>query len=75
VALSRGAWGKKNCYNKNKRKLETAAGAITLIELSDKKPDKPGETQREGFDHIEIYPTAGTMRISSNSAKSWVESG
>jgi predicted metalloenzyme YecM len=63
----RGAWlyqevlgGRRIATIRTNESLETAAGAITLIELSDKKPDKPGETQREGFDHIEIYPTAGT---------------
>lgn len=32
--------------------LETTAGAINLLELSDQKPDN---SQNDGFDHIEIY--------------------
>lgn len=37
------------------QKLETIAGDINLVELSDQKPDG---SQTDGFDHIEIYPTA-----------------
>lgn len=34
----------------------TALGPIFLLELSDQKPDG---SQKEGFDHIEIYPISG----------------
>jgi predicted metalloenzyme YecM len=37
--------------------LVTMVGYITLVELSDQKPDKG---QVNGFDHIEIYPIHGT---------------
>lgn len=37
--------------------VETALGPITLLELSDQKPDN---SQTDGFDHIEIYPTQGS---------------
>ena len=40
-----------------KELIETSAGKIGLLELSDQKPDG---SQDEGFDHIEIYPTKGT---------------
>jgi len=33
--------------------IETIAGKINLLELSDQKPDG---SQSEGFDHIEVYP-------------------
>ena len=39
--------------------LETSAGGINLVELSDQKPDG---SQTDGFDHIEIYPTLITYR-------------
>lgn len=35
--------------------IETVLGPILYVELSDQKPDG---SQREGFDHIEAYPTA-----------------
>ena len=38
--------------------LPTTLGDISFLELSDQKPDG---SQVSGFDHIEIYPTAGTM--------------
>lgn len=38
--------------------LETGLGAVSLLELSDQKPDN---SQTSGFDHIEIYPLHGTM--------------
>jgi predicted metalloenzyme YecM len=34
--------------------IETVLGPIHFLELSDQKPDG---SQREGFDHIEAYPT------------------
>ncbi|MDD5700314.1 MAG: VOC family protein [Candidatus Nanoarchaeia archaeon] len=37
--------------------LRTSAGGINLVELSDQKPDG---SQSDGFDHIEIYPSAVT---------------
>lgn len=36
--------------------VETALGPISVLELSDQKPDN---SQTEGFDHIEIFPTVG----------------
>lgn len=41
------------CIRFNKG-IETSLGTITLLELSDQKPDG---SQQEGFDHIEVYPT------------------
>jgi len=38
--------------------VQTALGPIQILELSDQKPDG---SQTSGFDHVEIYPTAGTM--------------
>ncbi len=38
--------------------IETPLGEIWFLELSDQKPDG---SQSSGFDHIEIYPTSGTM--------------
>ena len=38
--------------------IQTALGAIWFLELSDQKPDG---SQTSGFDHIEIYPKAGSM--------------
>ncbi len=38
--------------------ITTALGDISLLELSDQKPDG---SQSSGFDHIEIYPTAGSI--------------
>ena len=38
--------------------IETHLGPITFLELSDQKPDG---SQTSGFDHIEIYPTSGTI--------------
>ncbi len=40
------------------RAISTALGEITTLELSDQKPDG---SQRSGFDHIEIFPTEGTV--------------
>lgn len=38
--------------------IATALGEIWFLELSDQKPDG---SQTSGFDHIEIYPKAGSM--------------
>jgi predicted metalloenzyme YecM len=38
--------------------LATSLGDIWFLELSDQKPDG---SQVSGFDHIEVYPLAGTM--------------
>lgn len=38
--------------------LPTVLGPISFLELSDQKPDS---SQKRGFDHIEIYPTAGSV--------------
>lgn len=35
--------------------IDTVLGKIFYVELSDQKPDN---SQEEGFDHIEVYPTA-----------------
>ncbi len=40
--------------------LETLAGNMSLVELSDQKPDR---SQGEGFDHIEIYPTEPIVNL------------
>ncbi len=37
--------------------LKTALGPISLLELSDQKPDG---SQKDGLEHIEIYPTHGS---------------
>lgn len=42
-------------YIKLKKGVSTVLGVIDFLELSDQKPDG---SQREGFDHIEVYPTA-----------------
>lgn len=39
------------------RSIPSALGDIRVLELSDQKPDG---SQKSGFDHIEIYPVAGT---------------
>ncbi len=38
--------------------LKTALGDVWFLELSDQKPDR---SQASGFDHLEIYPRAGSM--------------
>lgn len=38
--------------------IATALGDIRFLELSDQKPDG---SQTSGFDHVEIYPTSGTV--------------
>lgn len=39
--------------------LVTTLGEIWFLELSDQKPDG---SQVSGFDHLELYPTTGTLR-------------
>ncbi len=38
---------------KLKRGIETSAGILDVLELSDQKPDN---SQKNSFDHVEIYP-------------------
>ena len=38
--------------------MKTSLGPIRFLELSDQKPDG---SQKSEFDHIEIYPTSGSM--------------
>ncbi len=40
-------------YIRLKKGVETELGTIYFLELSDQKPDG---SQKEGFDHIEVYP-------------------
>ena len=40
------------------RPLATKLGDIRFLELSDQKPDG---SQTSGFDHIELFPTSGTL--------------
>ena len=40
-------------YIRFKKGIETVLGTIYFLELSDQKPDG---SQKEGFDHIEVYP-------------------
>lgn len=42
-------------YIKLKKGILTDLGEIYFLELSDQKPDR---SQKEGFDHIEVYPTS-----------------
>jgi hypothetical protein len=42
-------------------------GDIWFLELSDQKPDG---SQKSGFDHIEIYPTTGTVQDLANDLES-----
>lgn len=39
--------------------ISTVLGPISVLELSDQKPDG---SQKEGFDHIEIYPIDGSTK-------------
>lgn len=45
--------GRRIAYIKLKKGIKTALGVISFVELSDQKPDG---SQKEGFDHIEVYP-------------------
>ncbi len=49
--------GRRIAYIKLKRGISTALGEIYFLELSDQKPDN---SQKNGFDHIEVFPTALT---------------
>ncbi len=49
--------GRRIATIKLKRGFETSLGTIYFLELSDQKPDG---SQREGFDHIEVFPTEGS---------------
>lgn len=42
---------------KLKKGIMTSLGLISVLELSDQKPDG---SQKEGFDHIEVYPVGCT---------------
>ena len=42
--------------------LPTALGVVTVLELSDQKPDA---SQKSGFNHIEIYPASGVAHGTS----------
>ena len=44
-------------YIKLKKGISTALGEIRFLELSDQKPDG---SQKNGFDHIEVFPTTLT---------------
>jgi predicted metalloenzyme YecM len=47
--------GRRIAIIKLKKGIETRAGVLQYLELSDQKPDN---SQRNSFDHIEIYPIA-----------------
>ena len=49
--------GRSIAYIKLKKPINTALGEIRFLELSDQKPD---ESQKDGFDHIEVFPTTLT---------------
>lgn len=49
--------GRRIAYIRFKTPLNTELGPIWFLELSDQKSDL---SQKEGFDHIEAYPIAGT---------------
>ena len=50
--------------------IETALGTINYLELSDQKEDG---SQKEGFDHIEVYPTVGSYEDMVNRLAETVE--
>lgn len=50
--------GRRIALCRFKPTMKTVLGDISLLELSDQKPDG---SQVSGFDHVEIYPSAGTM--------------
>lgn len=47
--------GRRIAYIKFKKLVESLLGPVHFLELSDQKPDG---SQVEGFDHVEVYPTA-----------------
>jgi predicted metalloenzyme YecM len=38
--------------------IQTTLGFISVLELSDQKPD---QSQKSGFDHLEVYPIEGSV--------------
>lgn len=50
--------GRRIAVIKFPKPLQSALGDIWFLELSDQKPDG---SQTSGFDHIELYPTRGTV--------------
>jgi len=49
--------GRRIAIIRTKQSLKTSVGNISLVELSDQKPNG---NQSDGFDHIEIYPISKT---------------
>lgn len=49
--------GRRIAVIKLKKSFETNLESVSVLELSDQKPNK---SQVTGFDHLEIYPTMGT---------------
>lgn len=49
--------GRRIAIIRFKKGIESLLGTIHFLELSDQKPDN---SQREGFDHIEAYPVGRT---------------
>ena len=47
--------GRRIAYLKFKKPLQCSLGEIWFLELSDQKPDG---SQKDAFDHIEVFPTA-----------------
>lgn len=46
--------GRRIAYLRLERDVTSVLGGISFLELSDQKPDG---SQKEGFDHVEVYPT------------------
>jgi len=59
--------GRRIAIVKFPRPLPTALGDIWYLELSDQKPDG---SQTSGFDHVEIFPKAGTMEALGDALES-----
>jgi predicted metalloenzyme YecM len=38
--------------------IQTTFGVVSVLELSDQKPD---QSQKSGFDHLEVYPVEGSV--------------
>lgn len=49
--------GRRIAYARLLRGIGSNLGMINFLELSDQKPDG---SQKDAFDHVEIYPTLGT---------------
>ena len=47
--------GRRIAYVKLKKDIPTVLGFLSFLELSDQKPDG---SQKESFDHIEVFPSA-----------------